>query len=192
MLRRICFLLPFVLLGGCSVYHPLRGGVGYTDLPIGPNTYEVTYSGTSDMPVGQARWFCLLRSSELSVLRNDPYFQILDEHVYLDYGSYYYPGQYDPYYYGWGRHGHWGYVHEPGYIQPYTLPEVTMKVELSPQPGPKTIPAAYLIRQAEARKIKLTPGVAERAAGMPSEPATIPPPPPPAPKPAPTTQNNPS
>ncbi|MGN6367090.1 MAG: CC0125/CC1285 family lipoprotein [Phycisphaerae bacterium] len=182
-------LIPLLFLAGCNVYHPLRGGVGYSDLPVGPDKYEVTYLGTSDMPLGQARWYCLLRASELSVLRNDPYFQIIDERAYLNYGTYYFPGQYDPYYYGWGRWGHWGYAYEPGYLQPYTVPEVTMRIQTKSTPGPKTIPAAYLIHEAEKRDIPLSPGVRENASGMPAQPATSQP----APRPAPhADQNNPS
>ena len=184
MLSRLFLLVPLLVLAGCNTYHPLNGGVGFTELPIGPDRYEVTYSGTSETPVAEARWFAMLRSAELSVLRNDPYFEILEEHVYLSYGAYYFPGGTNSYFYGWYYQGPGGYPPQPAYIQPYSVPEVSMKVELLPQPGPKTIPAAYLIREAEHRKIPLSPGVAERALGMPSEPTPLPPPPPPSTNPA--------
>ncbi|HUO07922.1 MAG TPA: hypothetical protein VM008_06460 [Phycisphaerae bacterium] len=198
MFKRL-LLLTSLILAGCNVYHPLTGGVGYTDVPIGPNSYEVTFTGDADMPVGEARWYCLVRSAELAVLRNDPYFEILDQQVYLDYGSYYYPGNYGAVYYGRGRHAYWGYGYDPGYVQPYALPEVTIRVGISREPGPETIPAGYLISEAAKRKVPLTPGVSERAATMPSQPVPLPPPPPPMfksggvpvppPGPAPATQS---
>jgi hypothetical protein len=191
MFPRLLLLFPLLLLAGCNVYHPLSGGVGYTDLPIGPNQYEVTFSGTSDTPVAEARWLAMLRSAELSVLRNDPYFEIRDEHVYLSYGAYYFPGGTNAYFYGW--YYPFGYGAQPAYMQPYSIPEVSMKVELLPHAGQKTIPAAYLIHEAEHRKIPLSPGVAERAVGMPSEPVSLPPPPTPSTRPTETQpQNSPS
>ena len=187
-MRRILFFIPLLLLTGCSVYHPLRGGVGYSDIPVGLDGYEVTFVGTSDTTVGQARWYCQLRAAELSVLRNDPYFQVLNESVYLKHGTYYFPNAVGPNNFGPGTQAYPGF--EPGSVQPYVAPEVTMKVELSPVPGEKTIPAAYLIREAEHRKIELSPGVAERAAGMPVESVrTLPPPP--SMKPAPIEQSHP-
>jgi len=184
MWKRLTLLIPLLLLTGCSVYHPLKDGVGFTDLPIGTNSFEVTYSGTDSMSAMEARQYCLFRAAELAVLHGAPYFQIIEEHIYLSYGSEYWSGGWAPAYARWGWRGGWGYVYDPGYIQAYSIPEITMRIQLAMEPGPNTIPAAYLIQKALQMNVKLTPGVTERAAGMPSGPATIPPPPLPVPRPA--------
>lgn len=177
------FFLP--LLTACNVYHPLKGGIGYTELPVGSDGFQVTYSAPSDMSVAEARRFALIRCAELAALQDKPYFQIVNERVTIFNGLQYYPGMetavapevVD-------RHGyvHTAYInrfYEPGYYEPYTVPEVWMQIKLDAQPGEKTIPAAYLLRQALADKVKLSRGVAEKVPELPevTGPVTIPPPP---------------
>jgi hypothetical protein len=176
-----CLILP--LLAACNPYHPLRGGIGFTEVPLGNETYQVTYVGNRSL--AECRQYCLTRAAELAVLRGNPYFQILDERVYMSYGTAYYPG-YGGGYYGGGRHGgYWVHSYSPGYAEVYPLPEVTMQIRLCQPNEPNAIPAAYILREALARKVELSPEVAERVAALPPVPApvAIPPAPPPATQP---------
>jgi hypothetical protein len=180
----VAFVFASILVaGGCSVYHPLSGGVGYTETPVGPDALQVTYVGPADMPVAEARDYAMLRAAELAVLRNDPYFQILNEQGYVNHGLQYWPGEDYTYVGGsWGgRHRHPVIYHTwtPGYWEPYTIPQYTLTVRPTTNPAANAVPANYLIQRALRAKIKLTPSVPERAAGMPlNVPANAPPPPP--------------
>jgi hypothetical protein len=168
-----------MMAGGCAAYHPLRGGVGYTDTPVGPDLVQVAYVGPADMSMTQAREYALLRAAEISVLRNDPFFQVVHEQGYITEGERYVPGENFAYVGGWGGryHRHPVIFHEwtPGYFEPYSIPEYTMTVRPTAQAGAGAVPANYLIQRAQSRKVKLSPGVAERAAGMPTmAPAELP------------------
>jgi hypothetical protein len=184
MKRLFVLILWPLLLGACNAYHPLKGGIGYTEVPIGRGSFQVTFAGDSDMSVTETRQYCLTRAAELAVLSNAPYFEITNEHIYVSYGSEYVPGA-DYGYIGYGhrRDYHYGYAYDPGYTELYSVPEVMMQIALQQQLGKSSIPAAYLILQAVTAKVPLTPGVAERASQMPSGPASIPPPPPPTTRP---------
>ncbi|HVX84061.1 MAG TPA: hypothetical protein VH253_04525 [Phycisphaerae bacterium] len=173
--------LPFFLaaLAGCSVYHPLRNGVGFTDTPVGPDSYQITYVGPEDMPIAESRDYALLRAAELAALRDDPYFQILNEQGYVSQGMQYWPGE-DVTYFGgfagrWHRYPVVYHAWAPGYFEPYTVPQYTLTVRVTPQPLANVVPANYLIQRAADEHIKLSPGVLEKSRGMPTAvPATMP------------------
>jgi len=192
MPRRIFFLLVFLpFLTACNTYHPLKGGVGFTEVPIGPDTFQITYAGAMDKSIAEARRYAYLRAAELAALRGEPYFQVLSEHVYVSWGYYYWPGASYTFADGYGPRRGYGYgypyrYYDPGYVEPYSLPEVVMQIQLFPNPGPSTIPAAYLLNQAIRDKVKLSPGVAEKLSTMPevTTPVTLPPPPAATTKPA--------
>ncbi|HVT79489.1 MAG TPA: hypothetical protein VHM90_02440 [Phycisphaerae bacterium] len=184
----VLLLLPF--LAACSAYHPLKQGVGYTDVPVGTDSVLVTFSGDSSMSVAETRKYALIRASELAALRGMPYFKITNEHVYITHSSTYWPPTESTYVTSVeNRHGvNRPFIvrdYDPGYTQFYTLTEDQLQVKLSPQGGEGAIPAAYLLRQARAENIKLAPGVEEKLASLPgsSGPAAIPPAPTPTTKP---------
>ncbi|HEY4329045.1 MAG TPA: hypothetical protein VGN88_04855 [Phycisphaerae bacterium] len=194
MCRRFYVFLALVpLLAACSsVYHPLKDGVGFTDVPVGTDNFQITFAGDANMPVAEARRYALLRASELAALRSDPYFQIVDERILLSYGEQYYPGDNTRFVETVNdRHGREHpfvtHFYEPGYMEHYVIPEVTMQVHLQADAADNTIPASYLLNQAVAEKIKLSPGIEERLATLPGGDAavTIPPAPAPTTKPAP-------
>ena len=183
----LVLLAPF-LTACASPYRPLHDGVGFTELPVGADTFQVCYSGNGDMSIAEARRYGYLRAAELAALRNQPYFQVLAEHLYVSWGLHYWPGTDYSYVEGYGpRRG--VFVHhyyEPGYVEPYSIPDVVLQIQLFSSPGPATIPASYLLRQALADQIKLSPGVAERVPALPqvTTPVTLPPAPAPTTRPA--------
>lgn len=189
-IRLLLCLLVLPFWAACSVYHPLQGGVGYIDIPVGPDGYQISYVGDTGMSATEARRFALLRAAELAALRNMPYFRITQEQILVNYGTQYWPGTYSPIVERVpDRHGGsdlWGSrVYEPGYMEYYTVPEAWMQVLLTTDPAAPSIPAAYLLQQALADKIKLSPGVADHMTALPpvTGAVTIPPPPTPTTKP---------
>lgn len=178
-------LLP--LLAGCqNSYHPLKGGVGFMEVPVGSDGFRVSYIGDTDLSVTEARRFALLRAAELAVLRDDPYFQIVSEQIYVSAGTRYWPPTDAPYVVSTrGRDGrtraYIRHTYDPGYVESFAIPDVEMQVKLTRDGGAPSIPAAYLLRQAQADKIKLSPGVAERMAGLPNVEAGVALPPEPQP-----------
>jgi hypothetical protein len=187
--RWLVLVLLFPLLCACAhPYHTLSSGVGFSELPIGPDTFQISFAGDSATHIAEARRYAYLRAAELAALRNEPYFQVLSEQIYVTWGYQYWPGTNYAYAGGYyGRHRPYVYqYYEPGYVEPYSLPDVILQVQLLASPGPATIPAAYLLRQAVADKIQLSPGVAERLPTLPevTTPVTLPPQPPPTTKPA--------
>ena len=179
-LRLIFAVLILPLLAACNnVYHPLKGGVGFLEVPTGADTFQISYIGDASVSVAEARRFALLRAAELAALRNTAYFQIVGEQIYVAYGSQYWPGTYTRFY-GGGRRGYGGgYVYgmyEPGYVETYTVPDVEMQVRLTNDGAAPSIPAGYLLWQAMGEKIELSPGVAERVGALPegSGPVVLP------------------
>ena len=179
----LTLLLLAPLLAACQdVYHPLKGGVGFMEIPTGTDTFQISYLGDSGSAVPEARRFAMLRASELAVLRDMPYFQITQEQIFLSYGSRYWPGSDTRYVETYpDRRGHVRayiyHAYDPGYTEFYMVPDVEMQVRLTTDAAAPSIPAAYLLRQAQADKIKLSAGVAERLPSLPdaSGPVTLPP-----------------
>jgi hypothetical protein len=176
----LILLLPF--LAACSSYHPLKEGVGFTDVPVGPDSVLVTYSGDDTMSVGETRHNALIRAAELAAYRGTPYFEITHEHIYLTRAATYWPPTETTYV--TGVENRRGEVrpfivrdYDPGYTQDFTQTEEQLEVKFSAQPGPTTIPAAFLLHQALAQHVPLSPGVQERLASMPdvAGPILIPP-----------------
>jgi hypothetical protein len=192
MFRKLAFfvlVLPFI--SACSTFHPLKDGVGFSEIPVGQDAYQVTFVGNSSMSVAETRQNCLLRASELAALRSVPYFQITSERVFLSYGSHDWPGTDTAYVETIpDRRGRTRAiihrVYSPDYTEVYMIPEVTMQIRITADAA-NAIPAAYLLRQAQQNKTKLSPGVAERIANLPvpDSPVELPPPPAPTTKPAP-------
>jgi hypothetical protein len=184
----LLLLLPF--FAACSVYHPLKGGLGFIEMPVGPDGYQISYVGDTGMSATEARRFALLRAAELTALHNMPYFRITEEHIIVNYGTQYWPGTVTPIVETVptrrGGERVWvSHVYEPGYMEYYTVPEAEVRVQLTADPAAPSIPAAYLLQQAIAENIELSPGVAERMAALPpvTGAVTIPPPPTPTTKP---------
>ena len=195
MLSRVLLLVVVLpLLAACNAYHPLSNGVGFTEIPFGQDSFQVTYTAEGATPIAEARQYCLTRAAELALLNNQTAFEILDEHIYIGYGTSYSPATYYPTYAGrrgyGGRYYGGGGVYSPGYVDSFTLPEVTMQIRFVPPNQPSAIPAAYILREAQSRGTKLSEGIPERLATLPavSAPPTIPPAPTPTTKPAPKPQ----
>jgi len=195
MLSRVLLLLVLLpMLASCNAYHPLSGGVGYSEIPFGQDSFQVTYTAEGATPIAEARQYCLTRAAELALLHDQAAFEILDEHIYVGYGTSYSPGTYYPTYAGRrgyaGRYYGGGGVYSPGYVDTYTLPEVTMNIRFVPPTAATAIPVAYILRESQSRGTKLSEGVSERLASLApvSGVPTLPPPPTPTTRPAPTPQ----
>jgi hypothetical protein len=189
-LRPLLLLMVLPFFAACSVYHPLKNGLGYIEMPVGPDAYQISFVGDLGMSATEARRFALLRAAELAALRDMPYFRITEEHIIVNYGSQYWPGTVTPIVETVPtRHGGTGvwvaHVYEPGYMEYYIVPEAEVQVQLTADPAAPSIPAAYLLQQAIADNIKLSPGVANHMAALPpvTGSVTIPPPPAPTTKP---------
>jgi len=194
---RMCVVAALMLLpmlAGCEMpYHPLKGGEGFTEVPVGPDSYQISFIGDADMSITEARRYALVRAAELAALHDRGYFQIQNERIYVSASSRYWPSSDTPYVET--RHGRdgreWAVIrhsYEPGYVETYAIPDVEMQVQLTASAAAPSIPAGYLLRQAQADRIKLSPGVAERLAGLPSGAVALPPEPTPTTKPAPVAQ----
>jgi hypothetical protein len=191
MRPRLLFLILLVpFFAACSVYHPLKNGLGYIETPVGPDGYQISFVGDTGMSATEARRFALLRASELAALRNMPFFRITEEHIIINYGTHYWPGTYTPITETVRtRHGETAvvvtHVYDPGYMEYYSVPEAEVQVQLTADLAAPSIPVAYLLQQALDDKIKLSPGVAEHMAALPpvTGSVTIPPPPTPTTKP---------
>ncbi len=166
----LSLVLPF--FAACSSYHPLKEGVGFTDVPVGPDSELITYSGASSMSVGETRHDALIRAAEMAALRGTPYFEITREHIYLTRAASPLPPIETANV--TGAEDHQGEAqpfivrdYDPGYTQNFTLIEEQLEVKFAAQPGANTIPAGYLLRQALAEHKTLSPGVEERVASLP-------------------------
>ena len=173
-----------------DVYHPLKGGIGFLDLPTGPEAFQISYIGDSTMSVTEARRFALIRAAELATLQGKSYFQIQSENILLSTGTHVWPPSDVPYVETFrDRNGRTrAFIHhsyDPGYVESFTIPDVEMQVRLTTDSAAPSISAAYLLRQAMADKIKLSPGVAGRLSSLPPPPETVTLPSEPAPVPKP-------
>jgi hypothetical protein len=173
-MRWLLMMLVLPLLGACTnVYRPLQGGLGFMEVPVGPEGYQISYVGNSDMSATEARRYSLLRAAELAALRGEAYFRITEEHIYMTYGNRYWPGTDTRFVETFGdRYGRRRvvihHVYDPGYTELYMVPESEMQVQLTKDGAAPSIPALYVLQQAVADGIELSPGVAERMGGLPA------------------------
>jgi len=185
----LVLLIPVLAACQGPAYHPLKNGVGFSEVPIGSDGFQISYTGDSNMSVTEARRMAMIRASELAVLQNKPYFQVQGEQIYVSAGTRYFPATDVPYVQTFrdraGRTRAYIYhSYDPGYVEQYTVPDVEMQVRLTTESAAPSIPASYLLRQAEADKIPLSPGVPERLSGLPAVgDVTLPPEPAPATRP---------
>lgn len=183
------FLMVLVagMMGACAgqPYHPLKDGVGFAELPVGTDQYQVTFVGTAGMAPSEARQYALTRASELTVLRGGEAFVITGERITMMVQSQYWPGSTGWDAYGGGGRGRRTYyqpVYEPGHTEVYTVPEAFVQFQLAEARAANAVPAGYLLRQAVEKKWPLSAGVVERIGQLPAGPVALPP------APAPTTK----
>jgi hypothetical protein len=172
------------------MYHPMKDGLGYSDSPKDDNTFLVTFAGDSSSSIPQVRDFCYIRAAELAVQHNAPYFQVLDEKIYLSYELRYWPGNnltpvtsrnppQQPVVYS--------SPDTSAFTQRYPIPEANLQIRLLTAKTPDALPAAYFLKQANTDQIPLAPETQKNLATLPSVegPVTLPPAPTPVPKPPP-------
>jgi hypothetical protein len=175
----LLMVLVVPLLGACgSVYRPLQGGVGFMEVPVGADGYQISYVGDTNMSATEARRYTLLRAAELATLRGEPYFRITEEHIYMTYGDRYWPGTDTRFVETFGdRRGRTRVVihhmYDPGYTEIYMVPESEMQVQLTKDGAAPAIPAVYVLQQALVDGITLSPGVEERMAALPAVTGTV-------------------
>jgi hypothetical protein len=60
-------LLPSLLLTACAapVYQPYAGGVGYSEVNIARNRYEIVYHGPGGMDEAEAKRLAIVRAAEI-------------------------------------------------------------------------------------------------------------------------------
>jgi hypothetical protein len=80
-MKNICMILAgtfLALLTGCGpAYHPWNGGSGYSESPIRPGEYEVSFVATNRESPTQARYFATVRAAEVALQMGKPCFEIL-------------------------------------------------------------------------------------------------------------------
>ena len=172
--RWLLMMLVLPLLGACTnVYRPLQGGLGFMETPVGTEGYQISYVGDTNMSATEARRYTLLRAAELATLRGVPYFRITEEHIYMSYGQQYWPGMDTRFVETFGdRRGRTRvvihHVYDPGYTEWYLVPESEMQVQLTKESAAPSVPALYVLQQAVADGVRLSPGVEERMGGLPA------------------------
>jgi hypothetical protein len=173
-MRWLVMMLVLPLLGACgNVYHPLQGGLGFMEVPVGAEGYQISYVGDTNMSATEARRYALLRAAELATLRGEPCFRITEEHIYLSYGNRYWPGTDTRFVETFGdrrgrRRGGIHHVYDPGYTESYMVPEAEMQGQVTKDNAGPSITALYVLQQAQADGITLSPGVPERMATLPA------------------------
>jgi len=69
--------LPLILLGcATSIYHPFSDGVGYTEVEVGKDKYEVMFHGTADQDELVAKKYALIRAAEIGKRNGFGFFAI--------------------------------------------------------------------------------------------------------------------
>ena len=43
-MKATLLLILLLIAGGCSAYHPLRNGVGFAEVPLGQEAYQITFA----------------------------------------------------------------------------------------------------------------------------------------------------
>lgn len=80
MLRLPLLALALMILQSCSSpYRPYSDAVGYCDLQIGKDTWEVQYVGPSTMAELQTKELAILRAAELTHLMGGRWFSLVSE-----------------------------------------------------------------------------------------------------------------
>ena len=71
----------FLLLSGCavSVYRPLDNGIGYTEVGLSKDRYEIMFHGTVDQDELTAKKFAMVRAAEIGKRNGFAYFVINKE-----------------------------------------------------------------------------------------------------------------
>lgn len=66
------------LLTGCATtaYQPLQNGIGFTEVEVGKDKYEIMFHGTSDQDELMAKKYAMVRAAEIGKRNGFPYFTI--------------------------------------------------------------------------------------------------------------------
>ena len=141
------------LLAGCGAdaYRPYKNGVGYSDVQLAPDVYQVYYEAPASMSYGTAQRLALVRAAQLAQANGKPYFVVLNsrsgQRVETDVSPGLRPGRYgelaydDPLFYGGTYYG--------GYARTYERPLIRMSVKLLDESGERGLEAAKVIAQAQ-------------------------------------------
>lgn len=168
----ICLIgILSVALAGCAMgpeFHPLKGGVGYSDAQLQDDRFSVSFAGDSSTPRDRVEQFLLYRAAQLTVANGYDYFLVMDRATdrsteYRTYGfgrRWVGPGWYGP---GW-RSSWWGV--DPVLDDTTTASSnrfnATATITMKKGPVPAGKAQAYDARQLVAR---LGPEIGVAAAG---------------------------
>ena len=79
LLRPLGLACSFLfLLAGCAttVYQPLQNGIGYTEVEVGKDKYEIMFHGTSGQDELMAKKYALVRAAEIGQRNGFAYFTL--------------------------------------------------------------------------------------------------------------------
>ena len=68
-----------ILLSACAApnpYRPLESGLGYTEVNIAKERYEIMFHGSTDQDPLTAKKYAILRAAEIAKRENFPYFRV--------------------------------------------------------------------------------------------------------------------
>jgi hypothetical protein len=75
----LAFCLAYCLaFNGCAttVYQPLDNGIGYSEVEVGKDRYEIMFHGTSDQDELAAKKYALVRAAEVGKRNGFTYFRV--------------------------------------------------------------------------------------------------------------------
>ena len=80
MRRRILTALLLMVASGCASdpFRPYRGGIGYSEVQLAPDLWQIFYEGPRQMSYGQAVGYAQLRAAQVAVREGKPFFEIID------------------------------------------------------------------------------------------------------------------
>jgi hypothetical protein len=152
-----------LMLAGCSMpyYRPYNGDAGFSETPIGPGLFEVSYVGTGDQAPSNATYFATLRAAELAHGQNKPHFELITRdrsfttETNTQYGQTIMDQHFDR------RSGRtYGSIYSSPTVTTTThRPVVVLEVKLLDQPTDRSLSTSQTIRDAIASGIEFGPAV---------------------------------
>jgi hypothetical protein len=155
-------------LAGCGTappFHPLKGGVGYSDTQLQDNRFSVSFAGDSSTPRDKVEQFLLYRAAQLTLANGYDHFVVADEATdrsteYHGFGG---PAWIGPGWYRPGWRSWWGV--DPVLNDVEAVPSdrfnATATITLKMGPAPPGRPQAYDARQLVDRLAPLIAAASE-------------------------------
>lgn len=156
-----------MLLLGCSPYRPFNGSTGYSEAPINADSYEVSFTGGSNMDATQGRYYATVRAAERAVQMGRPYILVEGASSLVQSDTHAVPGSATVIRSRDRRSGTsiTTINEQPGYIATYNYLTTTIRVRMLDKPAPGSLNAMQVLRDAKAReKIKFDADVESRLA----------------------------